>query len=137
MRSPIPPQYRMSDVHNPTHRGRQAAMRLVAVQAAAVALVALAWWLVDARSALAVVVSGGSVVVGSGLLAWLALGGGVSPAGVVLGRLLTGMALKWCVVIAALYAALGPWALPALPVLVGAVVATMAHVLLGRFNPSR
>jgi hypothetical protein len=112
-------------------------MRLVAVQAAAVALVALVWWLVDARSALAVVVSGGSVVVGSGLLAWLALGGGVSPAGVVLGRLLTGMALKWCVVIAALYAALGPWALPALPVLVGAVVATMAHVLLGRFNPSR
>lgn len=124
-------------MHNPTHMGRQAAMRLVAVQAAAVALVALAWLVADSRSALAVVVSGGSVVVGSGLLALLALGGGVSAAGVVLGRLLTGMVLKWCVVIAVLYAALGPWALPPIPVLVGAAVATLAHVLIGRFKPSR
>jgi len=112
-------------------------MRLVAVQAAAVTLVALAWLVADTRSALAVAVSGGSVVLGSGLLAWLALRGGISAAGVVLGRLLTGMVLKWCVVIAVLYAALGPWALPPVPVLVGAVVATMAHVLFGSFNPSR
>lgn len=112
-------------------------MRLVAVQAAAVMLVALAWLVADTRSALAVAVSGGSVVVGSGLLAWMALRGGISVAGVVLGQLLTGMVLKWCVVIAVLYAAFGPWALPPVPVLVGAVVATMAHVLFGRFNPSR
>lgn len=115
--------------------GRQAALRLVAIQSIVVALLVLAYAMMGGlRPALAVAAGGGAVVLGGALLAQLALGGGVSAAGVVLGRLLGGMALKWCVIGVALYLALGPWALPAAPVLSGVVVASLAQVLFGKFN---
>ncbi|MDP1697089.1 MAG: hypothetical protein Q8L45_04800 [Xanthomonadaceae bacterium] len=117
-----------------TVAGRQAALRLMAIQSAVVALLALAYSMVGLHSALAVLVGGGAVVLGGVLLAQLALGGGVSAAGVVLGRLLGGMALKWCVIGLALYLALGPWALPAGPVLFGVVAASLAQVLFGKLN---
>lgn len=120
-----------------TVAGRHAALRLIAMQSIAVAVLALAYAMVGLREALAAALGGGAVVVGSALLAQLALGGGVSAAGVVLGRLLGGMALKWCVIGVALYLALGPWALPAAPVLFGVVAASLAQVLLGKLNQSQ
>jgi len=121
-------------VRTPTVAGRQAALRLITIQSLVVALLALAYSMLGLRSALAVLVGGGAVVLGGALLAQLALGGGVSAAGVVLGRLLGGMALKWCVIALALYFALGPWALPAGPVLFGVVAASLAQVLFGKLN---
>lgn len=124
-------------MHTSTDAGRQAALRLIAIQAVVLGLLALAYSMAGLRSALAVLAGGGAVVLGGVLLAWLALGGGVSTAGVVLARLLGGMALKWCVIAVALYVALGPWALPAGPVLFGLVAASLAQVLFGKLKQSQ
>ena len=56
--------------------------------------------------ALAALVGGGSMALGSLLAAWGAFGGGVAGAGTALGRLLLGTALKWLVVAGGLYLAM-------------------------------
>ncbi|PIX60347.1 MAG: hypothetical protein COZ47_07765 [Lysobacterales bacterium CG_4_10_14_3_um_filter_64_11] len=122
------------NVRTSTVAGRQAALRLIAIQSIVVAVLALAYSMLGLRSGLAVLLGGGAVVLGGALLAWLVLGGGVSAAGLVLARLLGGMALKWCVIAAALYFALGPWTLPAAPALFGVVAASLAQVLFGKIN---
>ena len=59
----------------------------------------------------------------------VALGGGVSPAGVAFARLLVGMALKWLLVLIAVVIALAVFRLPGVPLMAGVVAATLALVL--------
>ena len=61
--------------------------------------------------------------------ALLALGGGIQPAGMAMGRLLAGVMLKWVVVFAVLTLGLAAFKLPPLPMLVGVLAATLAFVL--------
>ena len=58
------------------------------------------------------------------------LRGGVGSAGVALLRLFGGLALKWLVIVGALYFALARWELPPLPLLAG-LGAALAAFLLG------
>lgn len=110
---------------------RRLAFRMVTVQAAVATLVALAFLLQDARAALAAGIGGGAVAVGSLLLAWRSVMGPAYSAGLALARLVSGLILKWFVVLGALYLSLARLELPPLPLLAG-LVATMAAAFLNQ-----
>ena len=118
---------------NSADAGWRQALRVVAFQAAAVLAASAVCILLGQRTALAVLAGGGALTLGSLLAAWGAFGGGVAGAGVVLGRLLLGMAVKWLVVLAGLYLAMAVWGLPAVPVLAGAALAAAAMVVSMKF----
>jgi F0F1-type ATP synthase assembly protein I len=123
------PQTDESRVHDPLSAGRRLASRATAWQAGAAALVALAFLPLGAPSALSAAVGGGAVVAGGVVAALMALGGGIQPAGMAMGRLLAGVMLKWVVVFAVLTLGLAGFKLPPLPMLVGVLAATLAFVL--------
>ncbi|MFD0740161.1 hypothetical protein ACFQZQ_12830 [Lysobacter koreensis] len=116
-------------MHDPLSAGRRLASRAIALQAGATALAALAFLAHSAPSALAAAVGGGALVAGNAASAFMALGGGVQPAGAAMGRLLAGVVLKWAVVFAVLTLGLAGLKLPPLPMLVGVLAATLAFVL--------
>ena len=108
--------------------GRRQASRVLVAQAVATGLVALVFLVQGPKSALGAVLGGGAVTLGNWLMARRAFAGGVDGAGTALFRLFGGLALKWLVIVGALYLALGPLALPPLPVLAG-VGAALISVL--------
>jgi F0F1-type ATP synthase assembly protein I len=106
-------------VFNSPSANRRLAIRTVTVQAAVATAVALGFLAVGRDAALAAALSGGAVVVGSLVLAWRAMFGPPRSGGDVLARLVSGLLLKWFVVIVALYVGLARLGLPPLPLLVG------------------
>jgi F0F1-type ATP synthase assembly protein I len=113
-------------VLNTVAAGRRLAQRQAALQAAATLATALAFLLSGVDAALGALAGGAAMTLGSLLAALKGFSGGVATAGVVLGRLLAALALKWLVVVGGLFLAIGVWRLPALPVLAGAVIAALA-----------
>ena len=111
---------------NTVAAGRRLAQRQAALQAAVTLATALAFLLSGVEAALGALVGGAVMALGSLLAAWKGFSGGVATAGVVLWRLLVGLALKWCVIVGGLYLAIGVWRLPAVPVLAGVIVAAVA-----------
>lgn len=118
---------------NSANAGRQLALRVVAFQAIATLVISLAWFMSGPRDALAALAGGGAMTLGSLLATWGAFGGGVEGAGMALGRLMLGTAVKWLVVAGGLYLAMAVWKLPALPVLAGAAIAATAFVVSMKF----
>lgn len=112
-------------MHDPIATSRRSALRAVAVQAAAVALVATGFALAGLREALAAALGGGALALGNALAAWLALDG-IVPARVAFARLLLGVLAKWCVVVAVFVVALEAWRLPPLPMLAGLAAGMLA-----------
>lgn len=108
--------------------GRRLARRVAACQVAITLATALVSLLLGADAALGVLAGGMAMVLGGLLAAWKGLSGGVATAGVALWRLLAGLALKWIVVVGALYLAIAVWRLPVLPVLAGAALAVVAFL---------
>lgn len=123
-------------MHDPVAAGRRCALRAVAAQAAAVAVVALALLAKSTGWALAAAVGGGALVLGNALAAWIALPG-ISPARVAFARLMLGVLAKWCVVVAVFAAGLEAWRLPPLPMLGGLVAAMLAWVWATNGTPWR
>lgn len=109
--------------------GRRQASRVVVAQAVVTGLVALAFLVQGVHAALGALLGGGAVTLGSALMAWRAFGGGVTGAGAALARLFGGLALKWLVIVGALYLAFARWELPPLPVIAGFGAALVAYVL--------
>lgn len=116
-------------MHDPLSADRRLALRAIVFQAGAAALAALAFLAHGAPWALGAAVGGGAVVAGGAAAAFVALGGGVQPAGMAMGRLLLGVLLKWVVVVAVLALGMAVHRLPPLPMLVGVLAATLASVL--------
>ena len=115
---------------NSLSANRRLAFRMVAVQFVVAMLVALAYLFAQGgREALAAAIGGGSVAAGSLVMAWRSLPPAAASAGLALSRLISGMLLKWFVVLGALYLAMAKLHLPPLPLLVGLVVAMMAAFL--------
>ena len=108
---------------------RRLAFRTVAVQAAVATLVALAFLLQDGQAALAAAIGGGAVALGSLVLAWRSMVGPAYSAGLALARIVSGLLLKWFVVLGALYLSLARLGLPPLPLLAGLVVTMAASFL--------
>lgn len=115
---------------------RRLALRMVAVQAAVATLVALSFLLQAPKAALAAGIGGGAVALGSLVLAWRSMLGPAYSAGLALGRLISGLLLKWFVVLGALYLSLARLDLPPLPLLAG-MVATMAAAFLTQRSKAR
>ena len=113
---------------------RRLAFRTVAVQAAVATLVALAFLLQDAQAALAAAIGGGAVAFGSLLLAWRSMMGPAYSAGLALARIVSGLLLKWFVVLGALYLSLARLGLPPLSLLAGLVVTMAASFLTRRLK---
>jgi len=113
---------------------RRLAFRMVAIQAAIAALMSLAFLFQDARAALAAAIGGGAMVLGSLLLAWRSLLGPAYSAGLAMTRLISGIVLKWFVVLGALYLALARFGLPPLPLLAGLVGTMAASFLIYTFK---
>jgi ATP synthase protein I len=117
------------NVLNSVAASRRLAQRAIAWQACVTVLVALAFLAQGQASAMAVMVGGGALTLGTWISTWIALGGGVSSAGVALSRLLAGMLAKWLLVLVVFTIALGLLRLPGLPLLVGISAAMLALVL--------
>ena len=122
---------------NSAAAGRRLTLRVVANQAVATLLTAVACLMIGSRDALAALAGGGAMTLGSLGAAWGAFGGGVVGAGMALGRLLLGTAVKWLVVAVGLYLAMAVWRLPAVPVLAGAALAAAAFVVSMKFVAQR
>jgi len=112
-------------VFNSLTANRRLAFHTVAVQAAVATLVALAFLVQDAQAALAAAIGGGAVALGSLVLAWRSMMGPAYSAGLALARMISGLVLKWFVVLGALYLSLARLGLPPLPLLAG-LLGTMA-----------
>ena len=111
---------------------RRLAFRMVAVQAAVAMLVALAFLFQDVSAALAAAIGGGAVALGSLVLAWRSMLGPAYSAGLALARMVSGLILKWFVVLGALYLSLARLGLPPLPLLAGMVATLAASFLIHR-----
>lgn len=111
---------------NSVAAGRRLARRAALFQAAAVLATALACLYLGPDAAVAALLGGGAMLVGTAVSAWRSLGGGVASARVVMVRMFVGLVLKWLVVIVALVLGLVVWRLPALPLLTGLLVALAA-----------
>lgn len=114
---------------NSVAAGRRLAQRTVVLQTAVTLATALICLLSGTDAALAALMGGLALTIGNLVAAMTAFAGGVSGAGVALGRLLAATALKWIVVAVGLYLALAVWQLPALPVLVAAALAAAAFLI--------
>ena len=99
------------------------------MQAVVAIVVALCFLSQGLREALAAGVGGLAVAVGSLLLAWRAMLGPAWSAELALSRIVSGLLLKWFVVLGVLYLALTRMQLPPLPLLAGMVLTLMASFL--------
>lgn len=124
-----PPTTQVSDVLTSVAAGRRLAQRAIAWQAVAIAVTALAFLAKDPVWSLAAVLGGAGIAIGGWLSSVIALGGGVSPSGSALARLLAGVALKWVVVVAVLWLGVGMAGLPPVPTLAGVAVALVAQLI--------
>ncbi|HET7268414.1 MAG TPA: hypothetical protein VFJ15_09915 [Oleiagrimonas sp.] len=114
--------------------GRHLAARLLAAQFVA-ALIIGALFLMQGRfAALAAAAGAALVAVGTALMASRALARG--RPGVVMLRVLMGAVLKWLVVLGGLYLVLAVWHLPALPAIIGVVVALAMNLVALKFKES-
>jgi F0F1-type ATP synthase assembly protein I len=116
-------------VLNTVAAGRRLAQRTAALQGAVTLATALACLLSGRDAALGALAGGVAMSLGGLVAAWSAFGGGVQGAGMALGRLLLGLAMKWFVVIVGMFLAIAVWHLPGLAVLVGAAVAAAAMLI--------
>jgi F0F1-type ATP synthase assembly protein I len=121
-------------VLNSVATGRRLALRIVLIQLLVAVLIALAFLSQGMRAAMAAGMGGIAVVLGSLVLALRSFGRAPVSANSALLRMLIGMALKWIVFLATLYIALARFALPPLPLLVGAVATTLSFLFAARLK---
>jgi ATP synthase protein I len=114
-------------VLNPVTAGRRLARRAITYQVIAVCATSLACLAVGVESALALLVGGAAVTAGAGMSAAWSLRLDVVSSGVALARMVVGVVLKWCLVFILFSLGLLLWRLPALPLLVGVLVALAAQ----------
>ncbi|WP_266159140.1 hypothetical protein [Dyella silvatica] len=113
--------------------GRRLALRIILLQLSMAALVGLAFLMQGRREALAAFAGAGIVALGTALLAartFAGLGGG----GMTMGRLMSGMVLKWMAILGGLVVILGQFKLPPLAAITGLVAAYAINLLAFRFK---
>ena len=113
--------------------GRRLALRLLLWQLVAAMVVGLAFSVRGFRWAIAAVAGATIVAIGTALLS-TRLFGQVSGAGLALARLLTGMLLKWMVIVGGLVIVLFQFKLPPLAALTGLGAAYAVNLLAFRFK---
>ena len=113
--------------------GRRLALRIVLLQLAVAALTGLAFLALGRREALAAGAGAGLVAAGTLMLSTRFFSG-VDGAGMALCRLLTGMFLKWIVIVGGLIVILFQLKLPPLAAVTGLVAAYAVYLIAFRFK---
>jgi len=104
---------------------------MVAVQAVVAMLVALAFLVAQGnKEALAAAIGGGAAALGSLVLAWRSLPSTPKSAGWSVSRMVSGLMLKWFVVLGVLFVAMAKLAMPPLPLIVGLAASVMSALFL-------
>ena len=117
-------------VLNSLAANRRLAYRMVIVQAVVAMLVALAFFAAQGtKAALAAAIGGGAVALGSLALAWRSLPSTPKSAGWSISRMVSGLMVKWFVVLGVLYVAMAKLAMPPLPLVVGLAATAMAALV--------
>lgn len=120
-------------VLNSPASGRRLALRIILLQLAAALLAGLVFLALGYREAMAAAAGATMVALGTALMS-ARFFSGVSGAGVVLGRLLTGMLLKWIVIVGGLVVILFQFKLPPLAAITGLAAAYAVYLLAFRFK---
>jgi len=113
--------------------GRRLALRITLLQLAVAVLTGLAFLALGRREAISAAASAALVAVGTMVLS-MRFFIGFHGAGVALGRLLTGMILKWVVIVGGLVLILARFKLPPLASLTGLVAALAVYWIAFRFK---
>lgn len=114
---------------------RRLVARMVVWQVIAIVATAAVFLLQDRRAALAAMLGGGLIVLGTALMALRVFSGRRRPgAGSALLDMIVGMVLKWVVVIVGVYVLLAPWRMPGLAVLAGMAAAMAVNLMALRFK---
>ncbi len=114
---------------NTAAASRRLARRIAATQAIVTSIVAAIFLGDSVRAAAGAVLGGLAITLGSALMAWRALSGGIGAAETALLKLASGMALKWATVVLVLYLALAQWALDPLAVFSGLLAALAVNLV--------
>ena len=113
--------------------GRRLALRIMLLQLAVALLAGLAFLALGRREAVAAATGAVLVALGTALMS-ARFFSGMGGAGVALGRLLTGMFLKWIVIVGGLIVILFQYKLPPLAAITGLVAAYAVYLLAFRFK---
>lgn len=113
--------------------GRHLALRLLLWQLFAALIVGLVFATFGLREAIAAAAGAAIAAAGTALLSARVFSQ-VGGAGTALGRLLTGMILKWMVIIGGMIAIMFQWKLPPLAAITGLVAAYAVNLLAFRFK---
>jgi len=120
-------------VLNSLASGRRLALRLLRWQLCAAVIVGLVFATQGRREAIAAAAGATVVAAGTALLS-MRVFSRVSGAGMALGHLLTGMILKWMVIIGGMIAIMFQWKLPPLAAITGLAAAYAVNLLAFRFK---
>jgi ATP synthase protein I len=120
-------------VLNSLASGRHLALRIMLLQLAVALLAGLAFLALGRREAMSAAAGAAIVALGTALLSARSFSG-VSGAGMALSRLLTGMILKWIVIVGGLFMILFQFKLPPLAAITGLVAAYAVYLLAFRFK---
>jgi type IV secretory pathway TrbL component len=120
-------------VLNSLASGRRLALRIVLLQLAVAVIVGLAFLTQGLRDAIAAAAGAAIVALGTALLAARAFAG-LGSGGVTVGRMLTGMVLKWIAIGGGLIMIMGQFKLPPLAAITGLVAAYAINLLAFRFK---
>jgi F0F1-type ATP synthase assembly protein I len=102
--------------------------RVVLLQMGCATLVGLLLWLMDgAPAAMAALVGGMIVAVGSGVFGWRMFAPGIAPAGALFRAMVAAESLKWIWFLIAMWVALARFKLMPLPLLCGLVFAQFGY----------
>ncbi|HVJ62201.1 MAG TPA: ATP synthase subunit I [Tahibacter sp.] len=121
-------------MRNSIAAGRRLAARIVIAQAGVSLLMALVFLAQGWRPATGAFAGGALVLIGTTLLAARMFADPAQGAGLAFFRFIAGTALKWLVTIGGLYALIGVWELPPLPVLAGFTATLLVNLLGLRFK---
>jgi ATP synthase protein I len=124
---------RRRNLLNSLASGRRLALRITLLQLAVAASAGLAFLVLGHREAISAAAGATVVAIGTALLS-MRFFSGLSGAGVALSRLLTGMILRWIVVVGGLVVILVEFKLPPLAALTGLVAALAVYWLAFRFK---
>lgn len=113
--------------------GRRLALRIMLLQLAVALLVGLAFLALGRREAISAAAGATVVALGTALLS-ARFFSGLHGAGMAFGRLLTGMLLKWIVIVGGLVVILFQYKLPPLAAITGLVAAYAVYLLAFRFK---
>jgi ATP synthase protein I len=120
-------------VLNSLASGRRLALRITLLQLAVAVLAGFAFLALGRREAMSAAAGATVVALGTALLSMRAFSG-LSGAGVALGRLLTGMVLRWIMIVGGLVVILVQYKLPPLAAISGLVAAFAVYLMAYRFK---